>query len=137
MFASYWILRDSDASQVPIARHNTLQRTTDSERHAEVFRIHQGDPAVPSRVDAQGHLDVYGKLLHAFQNPLYVAVYCAGQLVLGMHLSHAVSSSLQTLGLEHAAWNRVFKAAGPAVALLVVCGNLSIILAVFLGMIRP
>jgi len=95
------------------------------------------DPAVPSRVDAQGHLDVYGKLLHVFQNPLYVAVYCAGQLVLGMHLSHAVSSSLQTLGLEHAAWNRVFKAAGPAVALLVVCGNLSIILAVFLGMIRP
>jgi len=95
------------------------------------------DPTVPNRLDAQSHLDVYGKMLHAFRNPLYVVVYCAGQFVVGMHLSHAVSSSLQTLGLEHAASNRLFKAAGPAVALLVVFGNLSIILAVFLGVIRP
>jgi succinate dehydrogenase / fumarate reductase cytochrome b subunit len=55
--------------------------------------------------------------------------------VLGLHLSHAVSSSLQTLGFEHAALNRLFKAAGPAVALLVVFGNLMIILAVFIGVV--
>ena len=94
------------------------------------------DSSVPNRLDAQGHLDVYGKLLHVFQNPLYVAIYVAGQCVLAMHLSHAVSSSLQTLGLEHASYNRVFKAAGPTVALLVVLGNLSIIFAVFLGFIH-
>ncbi len=94
------------------------------------------DPSIPNRLDAQGHLDVYGKVIHAFQNPLYVAVYFAGQLVLGLHLSHAVSGSLQTLGLEHAALNRLFKTAGPAVAVLVVLGNLSIILAVFLGLIH-
>jgi len=94
------------------------------------------DPSIPNRLDAQGHLDVYGKMLHAFRNPLYVAVYVVGQCVLAMHLSHAVSSSLHTLGLEHAACNSVFKAAGPTVALLVVLGNLSIIFAVFLGLIR-
>lgn len=94
------------------------------------------DPSVPDRLDARGHLDVYGKIVHAFGNPLYVVLYLIGQLVLGVHLSHAVSSSLQTLGFEHAAFNRLFKTAGPAVALFVVLGNLSIIVAVFLGFVR-
>lgn len=94
------------------------------------------DPAAADRLDVEGHRDVYGKLIHAFQNPFIAAIYLAGQLGLGLHLSHAVSSSLQTLGLEHAALNRLFKAAGPAVALVVVFGNLAIILAVFLGIIR-
>lgn len=94
------------------------------------------DPSINEQVDVQGRADVYGKVIHAFHNPLYVVLYCAGQLVLGMHLSHAVSGSLQTLGFEHAALNRVFRAAGPAVALFVVLGNLTIILAVFLRLVR-
>lgn len=94
------------------------------------------DPSFSDHVDERGRADVYGKVLHAFHNPLYVGLYCAGQLVLGMHLSHAVSGSLQTLGFEHAALNRFFKAAGPAVALFVVLGNLMIIFAVFLGLVQ-
>ena len=94
------------------------------------------DPSFHIQVDEGGHPDVYGKVIHAFNNPLYVALYCAGQLVLGLHLSQAVSGSLQTLGLEHAALNRLFKVAGPAVALFVVLGNLMIIFAVFLGLVR-
>lgn len=93
------------------------------------------DPS-PDRLDAEGHRDVYGKIVHAFQNPFIVLIYLTGQLGLGLHLSHAVSSSLQTLGFEHAALNRMFKAAGPAVALLVVLGNVAIVLAVFLGIVR-
>ncbi len=94
------------------------------------------DPSFHDQVDERGHPDVYGKVIHAFHNPLYVALYCAGQLVLGMHLSHAVSGSLQTLGFEHAALNRLFKVAGPAVAVFVVMGNLAIIFGVFLGLVR-
>jgi succinate dehydrogenase / fumarate reductase cytochrome b subunit len=60
----------------------------------------------------------------------------AGQLGLGLHLNHAVTSSLQTLGFEHAAFNKFFKAAGPTVALVVVLGNVAIILAVFLRIVR-
>ena len=88
------------------------------------------------RIDAEGYRDVYGKMIHAFQNPLVVALYLVGQLGLGLHLSHAVSSSIQTLGLEHAALDRLFKAAGHAVGLLVVLGNIAIILAVFLGIVQ-
>ena len=94
------------------------------------------DPSFADRLDSEGHRDVYGKIVHAFRNPLIVGLYVVGQLGLGLHLSHAVSSSLQTLGLEHAAFDRLSKAAGPAVALFVVLGNVAIILAIFLGVVR-
>ena len=94
------------------------------------------DPSYADKLDVQGQRDVYAKMIHAFQNPLFVSVYLAGQLVLALHLSHAVSSSLQTLGLEHPALNRVFKATGPAVAVMVVVGNTAIVLAVTMGIIR-
>jgi len=94
------------------------------------------DPSGNNRLDAGGHADVYGKVVHAFQNPLYVVIYLVGQLALGVHLSHAVSGSLQTRGIEHAAFNRLFQAAGPAVAVLVVFGNLAIIFAIFFGIVR-
>lgn len=93
-------------------------------------------PASADRIDAEGHRDVYGTLIHAFQNPLMVVVYLAGQVGIAFHLSHAVSSSVQTLGFEHAALDRLFKAVGPSVALLVVLGNVAIILAIFLGIVR-
>ena len=94
------------------------------------------DPSSADRLDAEGYRDVYGKIVHAFQNPFIAALYLAGQLGLGLHLNHAVTSSVQTLGLEHAAFNRFFKAAGPTVALVVVLGNVAIILAIFLRIVR-
>ncbi len=93
------------------------------------------DTSFPDRLDAHGHRDVFGKMVHAFQNPLFVVLYLMGQFVLGLHLSHAVSSTVQTLGLEHAAFSRLFKATGPAVALFVVFGNLAIIFAIYLGVV--
>lgn len=94
------------------------------------------DTSFPDRLDLRGHRDVFGKVVHAFQNPLFVAVYLAGQAVLGLHLSHALSSSLQTLGVEHPLLDRLFRGAGPLVAVLVVVGNAAIILAVAFGLVR-
>ncbi len=59
-----------------------------------------------------------------------------GQLGLAFHLSHAVTSSVQTLGLEHGVFNRLFNVAGPAAAFLVAFGNVAIVLAIFLGVAR-
>lgn len=94
------------------------------------------DTSFADRLDSQGHRDVYGKVVHAFRNPLFVVLYLAAQIVLGFHLSHAVSSSLQTLGFEHPALNRLFKTAGPAIGLLVALGNVAIVLSVILGVVR-
>lgn len=94
------------------------------------------DASFVDRLDIHGHRDVYGKMVHAFRNPLFVGVYLLAQVVLGLHLSHAVTASFQTLGLEHPAFNRLFRGAGPVIAWLVGLGNAVIVLAVMLGIVR-
>ncbi len=94
------------------------------------------DPGFSDHLDSEGYRDVYGKVVHAFQNPFMALLYLAGQVGLGFHLSHAISSSVQTMGFEHAAVNRLLKTLGPAIGLIVVLGNGAIILAVFLGIVR-
>lgn len=94
------------------------------------------DRSLVEAIDLRGQRDVYGKMIHAFGDPLWVALYLAGQVVLGFHLSHAVTSSVHTLGLEHPALNRLFRAAGPAIAVLVAGGNAVIVLAIFLGVVH-
>jgi succinate dehydrogenase / fumarate reductase cytochrome b subunit len=94
------------------------------------------DPSFSDRLDIKGNRDVFGKVVHAFQNPLFVVIYLVGQVVLGLHLSHALSSSLQTLGMEHPMLDRLFRGVGPLVALLVVVGNVAIVLAVAFGVVH-
>jgi succinate dehydrogenase / fumarate reductase, cytochrome b subunit len=94
------------------------------------------DPSFSDRLDPEGSRDVYGKVVHAFQNPFIVVIYLIGQVGLAVHLSHAISSSLQTLGVERAALNRLLKGVGTAIGLLVVLGNVAIILGVFLGIVH-
>ena len=94
------------------------------------------DLSFPDRLDINGNRDVFGKVVHAFQNPVFVVIYLAGQVVLGLHLSHALSGSLHTLGMEHPLLDRLFRGTGLAVALLVVAGNTAIILAVAFGLVN-
>lgn len=94
------------------------------------------DPSFEDKLDIQGQRDVYAKVIHAFRNPWVVLLYVLAQGPLGVHLSHAVSSSLQTFGLEHPALNRLFRSAGPTVAIVVVLGNVVIVFSVLFGVVR-
>jgi succinate dehydrogenase / fumarate reductase cytochrome b subunit len=94
------------------------------------------DPSVHNRLDFRGHRDVFGNVVHAFQNPALVVIYLIGQVALGFHLSHALSGSLQSLGLEHPMLDRLFRGAGLLVAMLVVVGNAAIVLAIAFGLVR-
>ena len=94
------------------------------------------DPAMHNRLDVWGHRDVFGNVVHAFQNPWLVLIYLAGQVVLGLHLSHALSSTLQTFGMEHPMLDRLFRGAGPLIAMLVVVGNTAIVLAIAFGLVH-
>ena len=67
---------------------------------------------------------------------MLVLIYLIGQAVLGLHLSHALSSSLQTLGMEHPMLDRLFRGAGPLIAILVVVGNTAIVLAIAFGLVH-
>ena len=52
-------------------------------------------------VPVDGHVidDVYGMVYDYFQNPWNVLVYLLFMVAVGLHLSHALQSALQTLGL--------------------------------------
>ena len=86
--------------------------------------------------DPLGHHDVYSMLIRGFQQPLVAGFYMLSMLLLGLHLSHGVSSMLQTLGFNHPRYNEGVRLVGPVFAGLIVLGNLSMPLAVLLGWIR-
>jgi succinate dehydrogenase / fumarate reductase cytochrome b subunit len=69
-----------------------------------------------------GVRDLYRLMIEVFQSGWTVAIYVITMIVIGMHLRHGVSSSLQSLGLIPARWTRAFLGTGLVLALLVGAG---------------
>ena len=57
--------------------------------------------APKEQIELNGHMaaDVYGMVLARFQDPVHVVFYVLFMVAVGLHLSHALQSSLQTYGL--------------------------------------
>lgn len=66
-----------------------------------------------------GVRDLYRLLVEVFQSPGYVVFYVITMTILGLHLRHGVTSSLQSLGLIPDAWTRAFLRTGFILALIV------------------
>jgi succinate dehydrogenase / fumarate reductase cytochrome b subunit len=79
--------------------------------------------------------DVYAMLILGFRSPIYVLLYSACMVVLGLHLSHGLHSLFQSLGLRHPAYLRAVQTAGTALAWILAIGFLSIPFAVLTGAI--
>jgi len=83
--------------------------------------------------DALGRHDVYGMVVANFRNPWIVGSYVLAMLLLGLHLAHAGQSFLQTLGIRYAYANLMLKRVGLAVISVIVIGNVSLPILVYLG----
>jgi succinate dehydrogenase / fumarate reductase cytochrome b subunit len=59
-----------------------------------------------------GGRDLYRQEMETFANPLMVAFYLLSMAVVGSHLSHGISSAVQSLGLDHPKWTPRFLVAG-------------------------
>ena len=79
---------------------------------------------------------VYDNLVLGFSNPFVSAFYVLAMLALGLHMYHGFWSLLQTLGLSHARWNALRRAASTVLACVVVAGNISIPVAVLAGVVH-
>lgn len=66
-----------------------------------------------------GGRDLYRLEMEAFQNPLMVAFYVLSMVVIGLHLSHGISSAFQSLGLDKPVWTRFILPAGKVIAALI------------------
>jgi succinate dehydrogenase / fumarate reductase cytochrome b subunit len=76
--------------------------------------------------------DIYKLVIEVFNQPLYVAGYLFCLILLGVHLSHGVSSVFQSFGFNHRAYEEKIKTLGLTYAVVVLLGFVSQPVYVFL-----
>jgi succinate dehydrogenase / fumarate reductase, cytochrome b subunit len=87
--------------------------------------IHTSHFWIPNRLSQgisnweHGEIDLYGKMLVIFQNPLVVIIYLLGCFSLFWHLLHGFQSSFQSLGLNHMKYNKAISFVGTAFSIIV------------------
>jgi len=87
--------------------------------------------------DILGQHDVYSMTVAGFRNPVISVLYLVAQVILFVHLRHGIPSTFQTLGLKNVRFRGPIDVLGLLVALFVLAGNGAIVLAVWLGYVRP
>jgi succinate dehydrogenase / fumarate reductase cytochrome b subunit len=74
------------------------------------------------------------RLVHeVYAEPLHVAFYVLSMVVVGLHLSHGLSSAFQSMGLEHPRYNGLIRGAGLAIAIAMGLGFVLIPAVIYLG----
>src|SRR5437763_7728559 len=76
----------------------------------------------------EGGRDLYRLEMENFSNPLMVGFYVLSMLVVGSHLWHGISSSAQSLGLDHPRWTPRVLIAGKIFAAVIAGGFIVIAL---------
>lgn len=104
--------------------------------HLLHFTLGYLQPEHFSLVDAAGRHDVYSMLIHGFQNKVYVAVYVIAMCFLGLHLSHAISSMFQTLGIDGPRITPIVGCAAKLISVGIVLGYSVIPLAAVFGILK-
>ncbi|MBC8211774.1 MAG: succinate dehydrogenase cytochrome b subunit [Gammaproteobacteria bacterium] len=85
------------------------------------------------RVDERGFVDVYARLVTAFQTPTIAWSYITAMLLVGIHLKHSVRALFQTMGFFHDNYFSLFEGLSWLIVLFVVIGLCSIPLAIQFG----
>lgn len=81
--------------------------------------------------------DVYGNVVNGFRSPITSLIYIVAMVALGLHLYHGVWSMSQTLGWRNSVNNQLWRGFATVMAIVIAGGNISMPVAVLLGIIRP
>jgi len=104
--------------------------------HLLHLTLGQTHPEHYAMTDAMGRQDVFGMMVMGFQQAPVAISYIIAMVLLGMHLSHGISSLFQSLGLNSPKYAPMIAKIGPTVAGVIVIGNISMPLAVLAGFIQ-
>jgi succinate dehydrogenase / fumarate reductase cytochrome b subunit len=63
--------------------------------------------------------DLYRTEIEVFTNPLWLAVYLEGMILIGFHLRHGIASAFQSLGASHPVYTKRLVAIGTVIAVLI------------------
>jgi len=88
--------------------------------HVKAFRF---SPETPW---SGGGRDLYRQEMDVFASPLMTAFYILSMVVVGSHLWHGASSSLQSLGLDHPRWTPRVRGTGKVLAVVIAGGFITI-----------
>jgi succinate dehydrogenase / fumarate reductase cytochrome b subunit len=73
-------------------------------------------------VGHEGQLSVAESVARALENPLYAALYLISVIFLALHLSHALASAFQTLGLSNKKYGTIWQKVSVGFAFLMAVG---------------
>ena len=80
--------------------------------------------------------NVYYNVITGFQNYAVSAFYIVAMILLCMHLYHGLWSMFQSMGIDHPRYTPALKKGAAIVAILIAIGNISIPLAVMVGVLH-
>ncbi len=103
--------------------------------HLLHFTFQAFHPEYSQMIDSQGRPDIYSMVIRGFQNPWYSGGYALCLIFLGYHLSHAIPSFFQTLGLDHPKYLPLINKGGLMLAVVLTLGYLSIPLSILAGIV--
>jgi len=80
---------------------------------------------IETEINGQKVRDLYALIIKLFHNPLYVLGYIFSLVMIGIHLSHGLSASFQSLGFYHKKYTPVIKCISYIYAVVVAAGFIS------------
>jgi len=101
--------------------------------HLLHFTAQVTHPEYSEMLDEAGRHDVYNMVIAGFSNVWISGFYILSMFLLAMHLSHGISSMLQTVGLRNSGTRQMLKSISWLFAAVIFVGNISIPLAVLFG----
>lgn len=104
--------------------------------HLLHFTFKVTNPDISHGHDALGRHDVYSMVVLSFQNVFIVLAYIIAQILLCLHLSHGLSSMIQTLGFASDATRDRLVRGARAVAVVIFTAYVSIPVSCYLGIIK-
>jgi len=104
--------------------------------HLLQFTFIVTNPQYAHLTDAMGRHDVYSMVVLGFQNYIISGVYIVALFLLFYHLTHAIFSMLQTLGLNKPRVQPTLKVIGYIISVAIFVGYVSIPVAVLVGIIN-
>ncbi len=103
--------------------------------HVAQFTLGWVNPEEFAMKDPLGYRDLHSIIVLGLQRYWVGGFYCLALVLVGLHMSHGVSSMWQSVGWNSPKYNRLINSLGPIVGVILAVGFLLIPVAVLAGLI--
>ncbi len=100
------------------------------------FQVTNPGISASRNMDASGRPDVFHMVVFSFGKSLISFAYIGALIALGLHLTHGIQSSFQTLGLNSERTFPVITKSGTIAALVIFLGYVAIPLIILVGILK-